>query len=193
MVTASTPGTVRSRSTSARCDCLPRASSYPARPGSTSTSNPPSRRNPGSAVATESCAHQEQSAAREQENRERNLADHQCIADLAASRPRASLVTNAPHEVRRGRAACQPPGRPCAEDQRGDQTERHCADENSPVEIERGEAQGDRDHETQGSQQRSGGPLRQAAVRQRLRRAREAILPSPVAERGASCCRRVMT
>ena len=54
MVTASTPGTVRSRSTSARCDCLPRASSYPARLGSTSTSNPPSRRNPGSAVAAES-------------------------------------------------------------------------------------------------------------------------------------------
>ena len=53
MVTASTPGTVRSRSTSARCDCLPRASSYPARPGSTSASNPPSRRNPGSAVAAE--------------------------------------------------------------------------------------------------------------------------------------------
>ena len=53
MVTASTPGTVRSRSTSARCACRPRASSYPARPGSTSTSNPPSRRNPGSAVAAE--------------------------------------------------------------------------------------------------------------------------------------------
>ena len=32
---------------------VPRASSYPARPGSTSTSTPPSRRNPGSAVAAE--------------------------------------------------------------------------------------------------------------------------------------------
>ena len=64
-------------------------------------------------------------------------------------------------EVRRGRATRQSPGRPRAEDQRGHQTEPHGPGEHSPVEIELGEAQGDREHRTHDSQQRVGRPRRQ--------------------------------
>ena len=136
MVTASTPGTVRSRSTSARCDCRPRASSYPARPGSTSTSNPPSRRNPGSAVAAESALirNSPPDASRRSESATWPITRAlPILTPPAAGLPRRDV----PLEVRRGRATGQRPGRPGAEDQRGDQTEPHGADENSPVETER--------------------------------------------------------
>ena len=160
MVTASTPGTVRSRSTSARCACRPRASSYPARPGSTSHEQSAVEAKPGIGRRRRQRAHHEQSTGREQEQRERDLADDQGIADPDASRP-ASFVAGVPLEIGRGRATGQRQGRPGAEDQRGDQTERHGADEDSPVETDVGKAQGDGEHRTQRRQQRLGRPGRQ--------------------------------
>ena len=105
-------------------------------------------------------AHQEQSTGREQEKRERDLADHQGIADPDAARP-APLFADLSLEVGHDRATGQRPGRPGAEDQRGHQTEPHGPDEHSPVEIEFGEAQGDGEHRTHRSQQRAGRPRRQ--------------------------------
>ena len=160
MVTASTPGTARSRSTSARCDCLPRASSYPARLGSTSTSNPPSRRNPGSAVAAETALirNSPPEASRRSESATwpitralpmlmppgRRRSSPTCrLRSLTAARPVNAQAGQAPKISVAARL--NPIG----------------PDEHAPVELELGEAQGDGQHGMHRRQQRVGRPHEQ--------------------------------
>ena len=175
MVTASTPGTVRSRSTSARCACRPRASSYPARAGSTSTSSPPSRRKPGIGRGRRDRAHHEQSTGREQEQRERDLADDQGIADPHASRP-ASFVAGVPLEIRRGRATGQRQAGQAPKTSVATRLNPTVPTKHSPVETEFGKAQrrrGARDAATPAAPR---SPTSTAATRPRLRPTRGAIL-----------------
>ena len=86
-------------------------------------------------------AHHEQSTGGEQEQRQRDLPDDQGIADPHASRP-ASFVAGATLEIGRGRATGQRQGRPGSKDQRGDETERQGAEEDSPVETDVGRTHG---------------------------------------------------
>ena len=87
IVTASTPGTVRSRSTSARCDCSPSRFVVPGQTRIDLHEQSAVETKPGIGRRRRDRAHQEQSTGREQEQRERDLADHQGIADPDASRP----------------------------------------------------------------------------------------------------------
>src|SRR6185436_7870429 len=106
-------------------------------------------------------AHQKQSAGREQEKRERDLANDQRISDPAASGLPAFVLASAPCEVGRGRVPRQCPGGPRAEQQRGRQTEPYGSGEHAPVGVEFGKAQGDGEHGTEASEQRVGCPDRQ--------------------------------
>src|SRR5687768_15369533 len=85
--------------------------------------------------------HHEQSTGREQEKRERDLADDQDIADPDTSRP-ASFVAGLALEIGRGRATCQREGGSGTKDQRGDETERYRAGKNPPVETDVGKTDG---------------------------------------------------
>ena len=111
-------------------------------------------------MAADDRAHHEQSTGRQQEQRQRDLPDDQGIADPDASRP-ASFVAGVPLEIGRGRATGQRQGRPGTKDQRGDETERHGAEEHSPVETDVGKTHGDGEQGTQRRQQRLGRPRRQ--------------------------------
>ena len=86
MVTASTPGTVRSRSTSARCDSSPSRFVVPGQARIDLREQSAVEAKPRVGRRGRDRAHQEQSTGREQEKRERDLADHQGIADPDASR-----------------------------------------------------------------------------------------------------------
>ena len=104
--------------------------------------------------------HHEQSAGSQQEQRERDLADDQSIADPEASRP-TPFVGAVSLEIGSRRATGQCQCRPGTEDQRRDETERHGADEDSPVETDVGKTHGDGEHGTQRRQQRCCRPRRQ--------------------------------
>ena len=85
MVTASTPGTVRSRSTSARCDLSPSRFVVPCQTRIDLYEHSSVEAKPWIGRRGRDRAHQEQPTGREQEKRERDLTDHQRIADPAAS------------------------------------------------------------------------------------------------------------